>query len=398
MKFEHVWAAIIAGGKGTRLFPISHPDCPKQFCQMNEMETFIQATVRRLRTLGITASKIVVITTNSRQLELAKRQLLPLGVLSVNIYQINERFGYAGAMVKAAEFIRKNDEKAVIVNTPADQYIGKEKEFTEVMLTAIREAEMGLPVMVGVKTGDIVTAMGCGHVSYEGKGPIFDKIGDFIEKPDRETAEVILRYDNTACNTGINVWSAKTLLETISSGEIGSSGLATDVLMNRFKKVRVAVGHFIWFDCGTLKAIYDINSNIATPNHKNVSIGSGCDQVDRTGCQNNLFYTINGVEIDATGLENVAVVANNINNKIFIGVVALDQSQKVRDLAEHFADEGLVPNYFTIDGVNNVSMPSNLPRKNYQVGFVGVNNCAVYVHKDRRGDIRVAVSNLAYWE
>ena len=49
----NIWLAIIAGGRGTRLFPHSHDDCPKQFCVLDDTNTFIQATARRFIALGV---------------------------------------------------------------------------------------------------------------------------------------------------------------------------------------------------------------------------------------------------------------------------------------------------------------------------------------------------------
>ena len=102
---NHLWLAVIAGGQGTRLFPLSNEHCPKQFCQLDNDNTFIQATVKRFYEIGVKANHVIVVTTTDRQTELAIKQLTPLGVISPNIYQIEARYGYAGAMVKAAEFI-----------------------------------------------------------------------------------------------------------------------------------------------------------------------------------------------------------------------------------------------------------------------------------------------------
>ena len=99
---NHLWLAVIAGGQGTRLFPLSNEHCPKQFCQLDNENTFIQATVKRFYDIGVKSNHVVVITTTERQTELATKQLTPLGVISPNIYQIDASYGYAGAMIKAS--------------------------------------------------------------------------------------------------------------------------------------------------------------------------------------------------------------------------------------------------------------------------------------------------------
>ena len=120
---KNLWLAVIAGGQGTRLFPMSHEKCPKQFCNLDPDNTFIQATVRRFLAIGVKPKHIVVVTTNPTQTALACEQLSPLGVISPNIYEISPKYGYAVAMIKAAQLIHEHDEEAVVINTPADQFI-----------------------------------------------------------------------------------------------------------------------------------------------------------------------------------------------------------------------------------------------------------------------------------
>lgn len=124
LSLEHVWVAIIAGGQGTRLFPISHTDIPKQFCQLDEKNTFIQAVIENFAGVGIKRNHMIVITTSDNQTNLAKEQTLTRGVLSQNILQIQPDLGYALAMVKATEFAKEIDPEAIVINTPSDQYIG----------------------------------------------------------------------------------------------------------------------------------------------------------------------------------------------------------------------------------------------------------------------------------
>ena len=108
-----VWVVVVAGGQGTRLFPISHTDCPKQFCQLDDKRTFIQATIENFAKLGIKRNKIVIVTTNENQTRLAAEQTLSRGILSQNIYEIDPKYGYAGAMVKASMFIRNIEKDAI---------------------------------------------------------------------------------------------------------------------------------------------------------------------------------------------------------------------------------------------------------------------------------------------
>ncbi|MDO4871083.1 MAG: sugar phosphate nucleotidyltransferase [Candidatus Saccharibacteria bacterium] len=386
-----VWLSIIAGGQGTRLFPLSNDSCPKQFCALNEKETFIQATAKRFINLGIDAEKIVVIVTNDNQYNLAKQQLLPLGILSVNIYRIPASCDYAGAMVKATEFIAAHaDEDAIVINTPSDQYIAEGEEFTKTIYEASSSAAKGDMTIVGVRVTDLVTTMGCGHASYDPKeaGKIKTVTG-FIEKPKQEEAEKLLRESNSACNTGINIWSVKTLMDATKEYRGSSKRLKTDELMECFNVIKLSIGKFSWYDCGTLKSLYDISKK--TPNHKNASFG---DKIDRTDCYGSLFITIDGVKIYAAGVEHTAVIVNEINGKIVVAVVKLDDSQKVRELAEDYkANKKFLTADFSVGARNNRVSRTNMS-KDISVGFVGVNNYTVTVLKDKSSsNISVIVSN-----
>lgn len=383
---NHLWAAIIAGGQGTRLFPISHTNRPKQFCRLDERNTFIQAVVENLTGIGVKSTHIVVITTSDNQTSLAKEQTLPRGVLSQNILQISPNYGYAGAMIWASEFINKLDPKAVVINTPADQYLVADEEFVTTMNNAIAAAKNGRPVIVGVKVNDLVTAMGCGHALFEESDlPCHSVIG-FEEKPNREKADFIMRQGNSACNTGINVWQASTVLDIMHGATI--TGLATDELMRRLGNLKIAVGSFEWHDCGTLKSLYEISKK--TPNHKNASLGNGT--FERNNCRGSLLYASRGMELRVNGARDDAIVFTVIDEKPIIVVAKLAESQRIKDLADDFQrHRAIFSDDFSFGARNNIVLESNVSNE-LIVGFVGVKNYAVYVHKQPSGMLEAVVS------
>ena len=383
---KHVWVAIIAGGQGTRLFPISHTNRPKQFCRLDKRNTFIQAVIENFTGLGIKPTHIVVVTTSEHQMELAKEQVLPRGVLSQNILEISPSFGYAGAMVKAAEFISMLDPEAIVINTPSDQFLVADEDFGSTIDAAIEAAKASQPVIIGVKVNDLVTAMGCGHALYEeAEAPCFPVTG-FVEKPKREEADRIMRQGNSACNTGINVWRASTVLSATEG--IRLVGLATDDFMKLLGELKIAVGNFEWHDCGTLKSLYEVSKK--TPNHKNASLGNG--SFERNNCRGSLLYASRGMELRVTGAKDDAVIFTIINEKPIIVVAKLAESQRIKDLAEDYSrHEAFLTDDFSFGARNNVVLGSNVSDE-LIVGFVGVENYAVYVHKRSDGTLEAAVS------
>ncbi len=388
---EHGYIVVVAGGSGTRLFPLSYPDCPKQFCQLDAENTFVQASVKRFLGVGFKPQRIIVITTNDRQTELAKEQLLRLGVLSQNICQIDSKYGYAGAMVYAADFVYKLDKEAVILNTPADQYVVADDEFKRTVLLAMENAGGGRPTIVGVKVNDIVTVMGCGHAAYDNSIESetgLREVTHFVEKPDEETADKLMREDSSACNTGVNCWKAETLLSKVQGGP---RPMDTDELMEMLCDIDVAVGKFYWADCGTLKSLWEISKK--GPNHKNVTIGEikGSNTVIRTNCRRSLFRTIPEVDLFATNVHDTAVAINEIDGKIVVVCVRFDHSQTVRTIADDFAKyRTILSEDFSVGARNNRVVATNMSELQ-AVGFVGVENYTVSVIKYPDGHIVVTV-------
>ncbi len=407
MEMRHVWLVVVAGGKGTRLFPISHEGCPKQFCDLTRSQKFVQATIQRFLALGVKPEQVVIITTTPNQTRLAKEQVRSLGVLSQNIFEENETWGYPGVMVKAAQTIHKLDREAIIINTPSDQYVVEDEEFRNAINGSLEIASAGDVAVVGVKITDLVTAKGCGHVVFnpsEETETGFRKMYDFVEKPEEKVADRLMRRASSAVNTGINVWQASTLLNTIDPREITSKRVAsrkegakwdltTDRFLKMFPNVYVVAGNFEWHDCGTLSAMYDVVKD-KTPNHKNANIGGG--EIDRTDCLKSLFYAAEGFKLHVTGFYEAAVIANvvEVNGEIhpIVAVVKLSESQRVKELAEDIKTARKILSVdFQIDARNNCIMRSNIS-KDTIYGFVGVENCIVSVHKNADGTFEVSAS------
>ena len=387
MSTNHLWVAIIAGGQGTRLFPISHPGCPKQFCHLDDKNAFVQSVIARFTSLGVKSTQILVIVTDDNQETLAKEQCIPRGILSQNILKVSPNLGYAGCMIYTAKFIHDLDPSAIIINTPSDQYIAFNEEFANTIETAVTSAAQGYPVIIGVKIGDIVTVMGCGHAIYSEDGNPCHQVKSFVEKPDRETADKIMRKGNSACNTGINVWKAN-LIHGLFPADEKYDGISTDDFMARLGGLRVAVGNFEWYDCGTLKSLYEISQK--TPNHKNASLGGGA--FERVDCRRSLLYASKGMELHVSGSEDDAVVFSVINEHPIVVVVKQSECAKIKLLAEdYFKHEEILTADFSMGARNNTVLHSNIS-KDLIVGFVGVENYAIYVERKNDGNLVAIVS------
>ena len=387
---KKTWVAIIAGGQGTRLFPISNPERPKQFCQLDKENTFIQSVIEHFLDIGIDATRIAILTTNKEQTQLAEEQVLSRGILSQNIFEISPRYNYSGAMVKAAEIIAgiEKTEDVVIINTPSDQYVEtKDGKFKKTIRASVELAEKDEAVIVGVKVNDIVEAMGCGHVLYKEGKEICQDVIAFEEKPCRERADELMRKGNSVCNTGINVWKASRLLKTVRSDDI-KDGLATDILMQKLGKLKVAIGTFAWHDCGTLKSLYAVSAK--TPKDKNAVLGNGT--FERIDCHKSLLYAEEGMELRVAGAKDEAIIFTTINNRPILVISKLSESQRIKGLAENFDEHATyLTDDFSFKARNNTVLRSNIS-EDLIVGFVAVDNYAVYAHKLADGKLEAVVS------
>lgn len=205
-------AAIIAGGSGTRLWPRSRQNRPKQFQPLYGDNTLLQDTVRRLEPL-VKRENTYVIANQSH--EPVVREQLPW--LPPANY-VGEPIGKdtAPAVGVIATLIHHHDPDAVILVTPADHIIAKEKHFRRLLEAAEQVAAEGPHVVtIGIRPTSPET--GYGYIQMADSHRAVDDIEihevlSFKEKPDQRTAEEYVSSWRYVWNSGMFVWSAKTIM------------------------------------------------------------------------------------------------------------------------------------------------------------------------------------------
>lgn len=200
-----MYAVVLAGGGGTRLWPLSRPERPKPFLALLGDETLIQRTVSRLAPL--IAAKDVYVVTDRRYLALAAEQLP--GVPAANL--IGEPVGRntAAAVALAAEAIDRPDSEVMLV-LPADAHIADEAGFRAALAAAAEVARGGSLVTLGVSPDRPET--GYGYVlsklpAREVLGRPTYAVERFIEKPTRELATELVATGLASWNAGIFAWT-----------------------------------------------------------------------------------------------------------------------------------------------------------------------------------------------
>lgn len=204
---------ILAGGSGTRFWPLSREEYPKQLLKIFGNHSLIQATLARIADL--IPSNQTYIATNPSQAEQIRFQLSPSQEGPHFIYEPMGR-NTAAAIGLAATYLRKRFQDGVMVVLSADHFIREPHLFIEALRLGENLANEGYLVTLGAKPTRPETGYG-----YIQKGNPFpnhsgaSNVQRFIEKPNRETAEQYLRRDDCFWNTGIFLWKISTILAEI---------------------------------------------------------------------------------------------------------------------------------------------------------------------------------------
>ena len=209
-----ITAVIMAGGKGERFWPRSRTSCPKQFLSLTEDgETMIRKTVRRL--LPLVAPQDMFIVTNAEYLHHIKEQLPEIPTENV-IAEPCPR-NTAPCIGLAAGIIRKKYGDAVMLVLPSDHLIHAEDMFIDTLRKAALVAEDGRNlVTIGIPPTYPETGYGyIRYVSGSGRSGVY-QVGQFVEKPDIETARSYVRSGNYLWNSGMFIWKASTIAENIA--------------------------------------------------------------------------------------------------------------------------------------------------------------------------------------
>jgi mannose-1-phosphate guanylyltransferase len=197
-----MYAIVMAGGAGTRLWPLSRRGTPKQLLSLTGDTSLLQQTVARLGTL-LQPADIYVITSQAhvRATQDQLPQLPPDNVLGEPL----ARSTAVAAGLAAVLARRESDEVALVL--PADHYVSDEASFTEALRQAAQAAERGYLVTLGVVPSNPAT--GYGYIKTGAQlhpSSATALIERFVEKPDAETAAGFVADGGYLWNAGIFVW------------------------------------------------------------------------------------------------------------------------------------------------------------------------------------------------
>lgn len=346
---DHYYAVIMAGGGGTRLWPLSRRALPKQSLRLLGERTMFEIAVDRLSPL-FPPERILVVT--NAEYAVSLRQQRPV-VPAENFVLEPAARGTAPALALAARTVQERDSQGVMACLTADHFIGEEARFREALRAAALVAEQGYLVTLGIKPTYAATGFG-----YIQRGEALGAFGGwevfraarFKEKPAQAEAEAMLADGLHAWNSGMFVWRAARFLEEVArqlpeldrvlrAGADGPAALAeawqgtpnTTVdygIMEGAREVAVIPAEGLaWSDIGSWEAVLEVlgqgeGANVATgAEHLSLDTNGTLIHSSRTGPRR-LVATV--------GLEDVVIV----DTEDVLLVCRRDRSQDVRQLVE----------------------------------------------------------------
>jgi mannose-1-phosphate guanylyltransferase/mannose-6-phosphate isomerase len=344
-----VYPVLLAGGSGTRLWPVSRELYPKQLAKLIGTESLIQSTIRRL-TPPFAEERLRIVCGGQHGHEVA-RHMEEIGVAAAGKI-ISEPSGRntAPAILLAALHIAAVEPEAVLGVFPADHMIGDVPGFHKRLASAVRLARQGHIVTFGIQPHYPET--GYGYV--EGGGPVAEgalTIRRFVEKPDLKTAQDYLAAGNFFWNSGMFAFQAAVILAEFRllqprmldalQGFVASGlpisradydrlpDLSIDyAVMEQTKKGVVLPSDFGWSDVGSWKSLYDV---LPKDENGNVIDGDVIAQETR-----NCFVLGYERLIATSHLENTVVVETP--DSVFVSPI--EQSREVKTIVAELKKRG----------------------------------------------------------
>jgi mannose-1-phosphate guanylyltransferase/mannose-6-phosphate isomerase len=209
---SHLYALILAGGSGTRLWPMSRQASPKQLISLERELSLFQETVNRIRT-RIDPERMVFVTSRELEGDIKDHLRRLLGEGSSDCTVVGEPAGRntAPAILLGARIVQARDPDALLLVAPSDHVIQDVDSFILAIENSLSAAASGMIVTYGIKPTRPET--GYGYIQAgEKEGEVF-RVESFEEKPDPVRAAELLRDKNYTWNSGIFMFLVKSIME-----------------------------------------------------------------------------------------------------------------------------------------------------------------------------------------
>lgn len=291
-------AIILAGGSGTRLWPLSRKQYPKQLLKIESDMSLLQSTFKRA--LELTSAENVISITNTEQAGDVRLQLNNIESGSTVLSE-QESKNTAPAILTVLEHLENNtDGEEILVILPCDHLIKNIKDFTSSIKSAQDLAKDGYLVTFGVKPSYAET--GYGYIQAGSKLANGFKVNKFVEKPEETTAEKFLKSPDFYWNCGIFMGKLSTFKNEFEKyapkidGEISFDY----AVLEKSDNIALVELKSDWVDVGSWNSLYSVN---AKDKNNNVITGN----VITNDVKNSFIYSSKEL-IAVSGLENIILV------------------------------------------------------------------------------------------
>jgi mannose-1-phosphate guanylyltransferase len=348
---QDVYAVIMAGGSGTRFWPLSRRAWPKQFLALADtQESLLQSTVRRIQ--GLVPSERILVVTSERHAEATRQQLPELP--ADNVLAEPAARNTAPCVAWAAAHVATENPDAVMMVLPADPHIGDEAAYRELLKLASRAGSSNGIATIGVSPTRPETGYG-----YIESGPEIEsgvlRVQRFVETPDLARAEEFLREGRFLWNSGMFFFRADVILREYERQlpelyafardyrDLRSQGSAEGYVRDRYgslpsisidhgimehaQDVRVVPGSFGWYDIGSWTTAWEL----ANKDERGNAVIGEASLIDARNCYARIKP---GKVVALIGVEDLVVVDTDDALLIMPRERAQDVRRVIEDLGK----------------------------------------------------------------
>ncbi len=315
-----MYGIILAGGSGSRLWPLSRELYPKQLLNLNSDRSLLQATFERLA--NFMPKENILSITNTKHTSNVRMQLSELAD-KISLLSEPVSKNTAPAIALATKFITQtSDNDPVIIVVPSDHLIENQDKFISTVKKGEKLAEEGYIVTFGIRPNYPET--GYGYINTSDKLSEGFKVKEFVEKPNEETAKKYLQAGTYYWNSGIFMFKASTLLNEVDklAPEIAKISQEIDftqssdipfisfdkmpnisidyAIMEKSNRIALVELESDWNDLGSWQAIYDVSKK---DKDGNVFVGHVLDKDSK-----NSFVYSSSKLVATIGLEDTVIV------------------------------------------------------------------------------------------
>lgn len=358
----HLYAIVLAGGGGTRLWPKSREKSPKQFLPLFGKETLTQITLKRLNKI-LPWEKIYVVTVSEEYKKEIIKEVPKILAKNVLVEPARRETGPAHGL--GALYIHEKDPNAVIITEAADRLVRPVDDYLKTLSEAAKVAyEKKIMIAMGVKTR--YPNVGLGYIKKGAKwgafgGVTFYKLEKFVEKPPLELARKYTSSGEYYWNAGQFVWRADTILDSLAKHSpsiyakleeirpaLGTAKedevlkrvyesmpkLAIDyAVAEKDKNFLVVHGKFHWTDIGDWKEVWE---NLPKDENANVIIGEETPggRLINIDTSETLVH-LDGRLVALVDVDDIAVV----DTKEILLICKKSRAQSVKKIVEQLKEE-----------------------------------------------------------